>query len=72
MTLRTLRREKGILASKVAQHLGITYRQYHRIEKSEAKLDKLKAEKLSQIYDTDVDKIENAWEEGCGKYVKSD
>lgn len=59
-----MRKNKGILARKIAEQLGISYRQYHRIEMGEAKLDKPKVEKLSQIYGTETSQIEKAWEEG--------
>lgn len=71
MTLKDLRKEKGILARKIAEHLGISYRQYHRIENGKAKLDKLKIEKLSQIHEINVTQIEEAWEEGSKKYAKN-
>ena len=63
-TLKDLRKSKGILAKKIAEWLGITYRQYHRIELGKVKLDKLKVEKLSQIYDVDVTDIEEVWGKG--------
>lgn len=72
MTLRDLRKDKGILAKKVAELLGISYRQYHRIELGETKLDKFKLEKLSQIYEHNVTNIKEAWEKGCEIYGKSD
>lgn len=64
MTLKDLRKEKGILARKVAEYLGVTYRQYHRIETGQVKPDKLKSEKLSQIYSINVAQVQNLWEEG--------
>lgn len=67
MTLKDLRKKKGMFAHKIAEHLEISYRQYHRIELCMAKLDKAKAEKLSEVYDVDVVKIEEAWKEGGRK-----
>ena len=63
MALKELRKEKGILAKKVAEHLGISYRQYHRIELGEVKADSSKLEILSQIYEIDPVQIKNSIEE---------
>jgi len=64
MTLKEIKKEKGLVTGKIAGWLGITYRQYHRIEKGQSKLDKLKSEKLSQIFELPVTEIQKAWEEG--------
>ena len=58
MALKELRKEKGILAKKVAECLGISYRQYHRIELGEVKVNSLKLERLSQVYGVDTIRIE--------------
>ncbi|GCD13045.1 helix-turn-helix domain-containing protein [Clostridium tagluense] len=64
MALKELRKEKGILAKKVAECLGISYRQYHRIELGEVKVNSLKLEILSQIYGINGKQIEKNIEEG--------
>lgn len=70
MTLKDIRKNKGILAQKIAEYLGISYRQFHRIESGNAKLDDTKAENLSQIYKVDVTEIRQAWKEGNEEYEK--
>lgn len=70
MTLKDIRKNKGILAQKIAEYLGISYRQFHRIESGNAKLDDTKAESLSQIYKVDVVEIKEAWKEGSEKCAK--
>lgn len=64
MSLAELRDESGLKAKKIAEWLGITYRQYHNIECGQAKLDKLKAEKLSEIFHLSTSEIKNSWKEG--------
>lgn len=67
-TLKDMRKEKGILAGKIAEMLEISYRQYHRIEIGSSKLNQFKAKKLSQIFGVNVTEIEKAWEKGSEKH----
>lgn len=72
MTLKEIRKMKDICnARQVAKQLGITYRQYHRIESGEAKLNNGRALKLSQIFKIDVTQVKNAWKEGRQVYEKA-
>lgn len=63
MVLKELRKEKGISAKKVAECLGISYRQYHRIEVGETEVNSWKLERLSQIYGIDAIQIKKRIEE---------
>lgn len=47
----------GLKSSYVASELGITYSQFNRLENGISKLDKLKLEKLSELYKLGIKKI---------------
>lgn len=62
MNLKQLRKESGIKAYKVAEKLDISRVQFNNIENGKYKLDKLKIEKLSEVYGKSIDEIEIACE----------
>lgn len=62
MNLKQLREESGIKAYKIAEKLYISRVQFNNIEKGKYKLDKLKIEKLSEIYGKSINEIEMACE----------
>ncbi|WMJ81932.1 helix-turn-helix transcriptional regulator [Clostridium sp. MB40-C1] len=57
MTLKDLRLESGLKARKVAEHLGVSRTQLYNLEKGKYKLDKLKLEKLSEVYCKDINEL---------------
>lgn len=62
MNLKQLREESGIKAYKIAEKLDISRVQFSNIENGKYKLDKLKIEKLSEVYGKSVNEIEMACE----------
>jgi putative transcriptional regulator len=62
MDLKHLRKESGIKAYKIAERLHISRMQFSNIEKGKCKVDMLKMEKLSKIYEKSIDKIKAACE----------
>ncbi|NRT71403.1 helix-turn-helix domain-containing protein [Clostridium beijerinckii] len=62
MNLKQLREESGIKAYKIAEKLDISRVQFSNIENGKYKLDKLKIEKLSELYGKSVNEIEMACE----------
>lgn len=69
--LKELRRISGLKAYKIAEILGIGYRQLYRIENGESKLDEPKIEKLSRIYSIPQTDIRKAWEQSYEANRKS-
>lgn len=57
MTLKDLRIKSGLKAYKVAELLGISRVQLNNLEKGKYRMDKLKIEKLSEVYCEDVEVI---------------
>lgn len=57
MTLRELRKSQGISPSYVAKKLDISYRQFLRIEKGEAKLTNKRKKILAKIYGVKMSEI---------------
>ncbi|MBN3406364.1 transcriptional regulator [Clostridium botulinum] len=57
MTLKDLRIESGLKARKVAEYLGISREHLYNLEKGKYKLDKLKLEKLCEVYCKGADEI---------------
>lgn len=57
MTLKELRKQSGLKAYKVAEMLGISRAQLNNLEKGKYKMDKLKIEKLSEVYCKDIKEI---------------
>ena len=74
MTLKDLRKKSGLKAYKVAELLGISRVQLNNLEKGKYKLDRLKIEKLSEVYREDVETIqaiaEKEGEHNVGKWKK--
>lgn len=70
MGLKELRMESGLKAYKVAEHLGISRTQLNNIERGVYRLDKLKEEKLSELYGKDIEVIRGAYQEGKCKCQK--
>ncbi|KIN82153.1 helix-turn-helix domain-containing protein [Clostridium botulinum] len=64
MTLKALRLESGLKAYKVAELLGISRVQLNNLEKGKYKMDKLKIEKLSEVYCKDVKEIQSIISKG--------
>ncbi len=64
MTLKQIRYESGLKVRKIACILGISQKQYYNLEKGAYKFDKLKIEKLSEIFDKPIEVIEQAIAEG--------
>ena len=62
MNLKQLREESGLKAYKVAEKLYLSRAQLNNIEKGKYKMDKLKMEKLSEIYGKSIKEIEAACE----------
>jgi len=60
MTLKELRQDSGLKALKVAQELGISRNHLYNLESGKTSIDKLKKEKLCEVYRTDMETIENA------------
>lgn len=50
MTLKELRKSKGLCASFVAKELKVTTRHLNRIENEEGYMTEQRAEKLAQLY----------------------
>lgn len=67
MTLKDLRKQSGLKAYKVAEMLGVSRVQLNNLEKGKYKFDKLKIEKLSEVYCKDVEEIETIIKEGSEK-----
>lgn len=57
MTLKEMRKAKGISPSHVAKQLGISYRQYNRIEHGEGYLTKERVKILSKLYGVKMSQI---------------
>lgn len=57
MTLKDLRIESGLKAHKVAEYLGISRTQLYNLEKGKYKIDKLKLEKLCEVYCKDIEEL---------------
>jgi len=53
----------------IAEKLGITYSQFNRLENGVSKLDKLKLEKLSELYKISIEEITQIAEETFEKRV---
>lgn len=64
MTLKELRQQSGLKAYKVAEMLGISRVQLNNLEKGKYKMDRLKVEKLSEVYCKDIIEIEMAITKG--------
>lgn len=60
--LREIRKTNGIMPSFVANKLGVCYRHFARIEVGEATLTKERAEKLSSLYNVDINTIITTFE----------
>lgn len=69
MTLKDLRLNSGLKAYKVAELLGISRVQLNNLEKGKYKIDKLKVEKLSEVYCKDIDEIRAITIQGSEKNV---
>lgn len=67
--LTEVRETVGLRPSFVANKLGITYSQFNRLENGISKLDKLKLEKLAELYNIDLNKITKIAEEAFEKKV---
>ncbi|AKA68495.1 helix-turn-helix domain-containing protein [Clostridium scatologenes] len=57
MTLKELRKQSGLKAYKIAEMLGISRAQLNNLEKGKYKMDKLKIEKLSEVYCKEIKEI---------------
>lgn len=71
MRLKEFRLESGLKAYKVAEHLGISRKQLNNIERGLYGIDKLKAEKLSELYSKDIKEIREACLEESKKCQKT-
>jgi transcriptional regulator with XRE-family HTH domain len=63
MTLKDLRIKSGFKQNKIIEQLGLSRSGLYFIEIGKSKPDKLKVEKLAQIYDCSEEEILNAWRE---------
>lgn len=70
MTLKQIRYESGLKVRKIADVLGISQKQYYNLENGAFKFDKLKIEKLSELYEKPVEVIEQSIIEGVKMHVK--
>lgn len=61
MTLKDLRKSRGIYPSFVAMTLDISVRHFHRIENAEGYLTKDRARKLAKLYGVKVSEIQDMY-----------
>ena len=57
MTIKEIRKKKGIKQSFVAEQLGITRQWFAKLEQGKKPLSKLQKEKLSQIFNITLDEL---------------
>lgn len=69
MTPQELRKISGLKAYKIAEILGISRVQLHNLENGKYKLDKLKIEKLCEVYQKNELEIISAFSKGGANNV---
>lgn len=62
MTLKEIRLKSGYKQNWLCEQLGVTKATYWKYENAAYKLDKLKKEKLADIFKCSVEDIQKAWE----------